>query len=283
MWPSFQTRVSGKWVLAGEHSVLHGATAIALPHPEFTLNLSFQPSSTELSVEPKSSHTMISDLFRAVEDERALDDLPISKPEGTLHLSSTIPMGAGLGSSAALCVALTRWMAEPLSISSQDFFEFARRLEHRFHGRSSGMDIAVILENEAISFNLEKGSLPLGIRTLPRFTFHDTGLRKRTSDAVFQVENFREEKPWLALQTDEAMSSAARFGIEGLERYHLGDADAGLRLIANAMSQAQECFYTWGLIPREIKNLEEDLRAQGALGVKITGAGGGGFLVALWK
>ena len=37
----FSTRIPGKWVLAGEHSVLRGASAIALPHPEFSLAFDF--------------------------------------------------------------------------------------------------------------------------------------------------------------------------------------------------------------------------------------------------
>jgi mevalonate kinase len=56
-----------------------------------------------------------------------------------------------------------------------------------------------------------------------------------------------------------------------------------LALIARSMKRAQECFATWQLIPGDAYRLAQDLERQGALAVKITGAGGGGFLVALWN
>ena len=82
---------------------------------------------------------------------------------------------------------------------------------------------------------------------------------------------------------DEAMGSASRDATEGLLNYDAGNTTHGLKLIAQAMSKARECFYSWGLVPKEAEHLEEDLMAQGALAVKLTGAGGGGMIVALWE
>jgi mevalonate kinase len=204
------------------------------------------------------------------------------KPKGLLQMNSTIPIGAGLGSSAALCVAITRWMREPLGISSHDQIEFATRLEHRFHGRSSGMDVAVIAANDPISFSMEKGMRSLGVKKLPRFTFHDTGLRSRTSECVLKVEAFRESCPAQASQIDDSMATASRLAMEGLIQYDSNRTLDGLNLIQKAMLQARECFYSWNLVPEEACHAEEQLLKQGALAVKLTGAGGGGMLVALW-
>jgi mevalonate kinase len=48
------------------------------------------------------------------------------------------------------------------------------------------------------------------------------------------------------------------------------------------MAWSQECFEGWGLLPPEAKALARELKAQGALATKLTGAGSGGMIVALW-
>lgn len=277
----FEARIPGKWVLTGEHAVLQGMTAVALPHPSFFLTLRFKPKSGQkLKVMPAEVESEILELIRAIADSR--EEQNFSEPEGELDILSSIPLGAGLGSSAALCVAITQWLSPTLKIKPEDFFEFATQLEHRFHGKSSGMDVAVILANEPVSFVRGRGAIPLGIKRIPKFTFHDTGLRARTSDCVIKVESFREENRTLALKVDEAMGQASRLSMEGLFAFDSGEVKTGLELLAKAMKQAQECFYTWELVPGEAKRIQDQLYRQGALGVKLTGAGGGGMLVALW-
>lgn len=285
MWNNFKIRVPGKWVLTGEHAVLRGATAVALPHPEMGLTLSFEsrPGGSQLEIEPSDAETVILDLLNAVAESWTREGRQFTMPTGRLEMKSTIPIGAGLGSSAALCVALTHWLSEPLGLSPEQKVEYATQLEHRFHGRSSGMDVAVIAAGEPISFVMGKGSQCMGIRKLPRFTFHDTGLRSRTSECVSKVETFRGEKPSLAEKVDEVMSSASRSAMEGLARYEAGNVEEGLKILQESMEKARECFYTWELVPGAAKRLEEDLLKQGARAVKITGAGGGGMVVALWE
>ncbi len=284
-WTPFQTRVRGKWVLAGEHAVLRGGSAIALPHPEFALELEFKPlaQSASLEVIPESAQPVIQEILATVLDQE------IAAPTGRLEIRSSIPIGAGLGSSAALCVAVGRWLSPILGLSTPSSLqEFATRLEHRFHGRSSGMDVAAIVAGEPISFIMKDGSgaIPLGVQKQPRFTFHDTGLRARTSDCVAKVEKLREKDPVLAEKLDRQMSAASQLALDGLVRYgsqsSSKEAKEALEMIASAMRHAQECFYAWQLIPAEAKKLQAELLAKGALATKVTGAGDGGMIVALW-
>ncbi|MEK6577816.1 MAG: hypothetical protein AABZ55_01200, partial [Bdellovibrionota bacterium] len=65
-WSRFETRVPGKWVLAGEHAVLRGGTAVTLPHPQFSLKLSFKPGGLGLRVVPVAAESVIRDLLGAV-------------------------------------------------------------------------------------------------------------------------------------------------------------------------------------------------------------------------
>lgn len=278
-WPAFKTRASGKWVLTGEHSVLRGATAIALPHPEFGLSLDFEPDERmgTLRVEPQTAQNVIQELLSAFHNQ-----FP-STPRGTLRVESSIPIGAGLGSSAALCVAMSRWWAKNLKITDSEILRFATRLEDRFHGKSSGMDIAVITAGQPIVFSMENGMCPLQVKKIPRFTFHDTGIRASTRECIQQVEAYGRRSSLEGLQRDQAMNFASRLAMEGLLRYDEGEMKQGISWIRDAMQRAQDCFYLWKLIPAEAEKLESELLKQGALAVKMTGAGGGGMLVALWE
>ncbi len=282
-WSDFKTEVSGKWVLTGEHSVLRGATAIAVPYQSVGLSLCFEfKTNSNLNVMPQSAQGLVQELFDSVADAWEEEGNTFVYPTGQLEIKSTIPIGAGLGSSAALCVALTRWMAEPLGLQEKDWVEFATRLEHRFHGRSSGMDVAAISYGEPISYVMGEGVNLIGIKKLPFFTLHDTNLRTRTSDCVLRVEQFREESAALAIRVDEEMSVASRWALEGLIRYDAGSCQEGLDLLQKAMKRAHQCFDTWQLVPEPAERLKEQLIEEGALAVKLTGAGGGGMLVALW-
>jgi mevalonate kinase len=292
MWPSFHVKIPGKWVLAGEHSVLRGAQAVALPHPDFSLELSFQPQVWSqpwaqeeefLKIVPESAAPLIVDILKTIREQtpsRGSGGFPW--PRGSLLMESTIPVGAGLGSSAALCVALTRWVSGPLGLAEHELFDFARKLEDRFHGRSSGMDVAAASMGQPIAFTMQGGGRALKVTQLPRFTFHDTGLRSRTNDCVARVNAFRDSAPAAGDRWDRQMGEASELSIAGLEAFQRSPEE-GLPLLTKAMGLARACFEQWGLVPPEVRALEERLLAQGALAVKLTGAGGGGFVVALWR
>jgi mevalonate kinase len=94
------------------------------------------------------------------------------------------------------------------------------------------------------------------------------------------------EDPISAIRADESMSRASRLVLEGLAHFDRisapGALDQALGLIAQGMKAAHESFLIWALVPGKVQRDIEALYRQGALAVKLTGAGGGGFLVALW-
>ncbi len=283
-WSDFRIRVPGKWVLCGEHSVLRGATALALPHPEFGLTLRFKerPSMDGLQIVTSEGADAVRDLIDAVIEREGDEERSVDRPRGELSIESTIPVGSGLGSSAALCVALTRWMSDPLRIDSDRFFEFARELENRFHGRSSGMDVAAVLHAKPIAYTMGRPPERIEVRKLPRFTFHDTGLRARTNECIFRVDRKREEDPTQALYTDDLMRKASRLCMEGLSLYDAGATNEGIQRLGQGVDLAFDAFLRWELVPAEAMRIREKLMREGARSARLTGAGGGGFVVALW-
>ncbi|MCC7440034.1 MAG: hypothetical protein IT285_00285 [Bdellovibrionales bacterium] len=271
MTHAFRAQAPAKWALTGEHAVLRGAEAVVFPHPEYALELVFEPGErgAALRLNPVDQTARVRELL-----EQA-DVSPL--PEGLLSLRSTIPLGAGFGSSAALCVVLARWIlsARGLSADSASVRALATRLEHHFHGESSGMDVAVATEGRALRFRRGEEPRPLELKRMPRFTFHDTGHRASTQDCIRRVADLASTDPARARSLDAQMAEASQLAIRALAQGELGP-------LAQAMDLGQGCFQGWGLLPPGVETLEQTLRAQGALAVKLTGAGGGGFIVALW-
>jgi mevalonate kinase len=204
-------------------------------------------------------------------------------PLGTLRVESTIPSGAGLGSSAALSVALTRWL-QARGATIVDVFAFARDVESRFHGTSSGMDIAAVLSATPIVFR--RGQAPEPLPALPagplRFTLHDTGLRSATRDCVAQVDQWRLAHPEAAGPMDAQMALAVDEGRRGFA-LAAGDPAAACAHFCRSFALSTEVFVVWGLLPEAVRSRAEELRTRGAEAVRLTGAGRGGTLVALWK
>lgn len=279
--PSFQIRVPGKWVLVGEHSVLRGVEAITLPIAppcdSFALTLTYTPGLEPFRILPIEADPHVRPL---------IEKLAVEAKTGVLTIESRIPPGAGLGSSAALCVAFVRW-AEYMRHGSGFLPELswvtaeATRLEDHFHGKSSGMDVAAVSYGEPIVFSRAGGARPLGLSRLPRFTLHDTSLRASTRACVEKVRRLVAEQPAQAAAIDERMQIARNMAEKGLRAYFRSEAE-GLKAVAGAMELARGCFEEWGLIPPEVSALMARLREEGALACKPTGAGGGGFVVALW-
>jgi len=274
--------IPGKWVLSGEHSVLRGGAAIAMPHPEFSMHFQFSPClSGGLDVDPTEMRNTV---FQLIERLR-----PSFEPEGIqglLSIQNSIPMGAGLGSSAALCFGLVHWLAEwggrqDLSIS--DRVSLARELENTFHGKSSGMDVAAVSARKPIFFKMGELPVELELAELPRFSFHDTGKRAETRECVDSVQKLLSTNSELGVKIDQEMTFATEETKSGLFAFDSGDREIGLATLSSAMKRSTDCFRKWGLLTDLIESQIRQLYRDGALAVKPTGAGRGGFLVALWQ
>lgn len=275
----FSIEVPGKWVLTGEHSVLRGKDAIAFCHPTFSLNLSYREQD-HLLITPNPFQSQIKELL-----SRSLEYLKLPTTafqNGKIDIQSQIPVGAGLGSSAAVCVAIARLVLWKTGSDLGVWIPLATFLEDIFHGKSSGMDVSVIAHAHPVLFSIEKKARPLtGMSRFPRFELYDSGKRGQTKDCIEIVRQWREQHVDRAAIMDEQMNHATQTALLGLQSFQ-NEPLAGEMLVAKAMTEAQECFETWGLVSDSLLAQKVDLLKQGAMAVKLTGAGMGGFWVALW-
>lgn len=278
--PSFQTQVYGKWILAGEHAVLRGHPAIIFPVKEKSLTLKYWPTEEEIRAEFSGDFgDELQFLFWSVL-ERAIEILDIHHGQlnGYFHLASNIPIGAGMGASAALCVAVGRWFVEQGLMSTENLHEFARQLENLFHNESSGVDIAVAIAGEGIYFSRSGGFHAFKPAWAPRWYLSFSEKVSTTARCVKKVKELWLQDPKLAEAIDLDMAQSVQLAEKALQ---LNEPDGAMNL-KNALDLACSCFKRWGLVESNIARHMQVLLDAGALGVKPTGSGDGGFVVSLW-
>lgn len=276
----FRVFASGKWILAGEHAVLRGSPALVFPIQSCGMTLEYKVSAEPLSLHLIGERGSELKLLTWGVIENAVQRLG-QKPTaltGQLTVSSNIPMGAGLGASAALCAVISRWCQYLGWLSETDIYEFARSLEDLFHGESSGVDVAVALSGQGLRFIRGGERTVLDINWRPFFYLSYSGQRGVTAECVAKVKQLHAESPKLALDLDARMRAAVELATEALS----GTPTSNLGQLIEALGMANSCFNEWGLIEGQLRTHLEDLRKWGALAVKPTGSGGGGYVLSLW-
>jgi mevalonate kinase len=271
-----RARASGKVILLGEHAVVYGVPALAVGLDR----------GVEVTVEPASRASIVIGERRAEAGDgsdtaRALDALLAVLDAGPVSARAELelPAGSGLGVSAALGVAVARAVLGVTRESSSDA-ERARVLaaaaawEGVFHGSPSGIDAAVAERGGCIRFTRGAGIEPVRLaRPLP-LVVAVAGPPASTKRMVGEVARLRERRPEVVQKAFDAILALvnnARFCLEAGDLPGLGKLmDLNQMLLAGLMVSTQG-----------IERACEVLRKAGALGAKLTGAGGGGVVVGL--
>lgn len=269
-------RAPGKVILLGEHAVVHGAPALA----------------TSLGAGVEVAVELRDDGRRSIEAAAVLDDPRLARAVAEaaqsaglaagrgyrVGISGDLPVAVGLGSSAALAVALVRGFAAALDRAADVEADraAAHRVECVFHGTPSGVDVAASLAGELVWF--EAGPPRRVEPVVPARPFevvvdvaagrHDTG---RT---VGDLRRRAAARPDLYRGLFAAIGDLVRGARAAIER---GD----LAALGEAMTLDHGLLRTCGVSTPELDRAVERARAAGALGAKLTGGGGGGAIVAL--
>ncbi len=271
----------GKWILAGEHSVLRGSSALVFPLQSKSLKISYIEDSSPLRLEVISENK--AELKGAALGiiDTSFESLGLEKNQlkGTLSLINSIPVGAGLGASASLCVAMSEWLSWLKLLPKEDVFVFSKKLEDLFHGQSSGLDISVVMQKTPLSFSIKKGYEKISLKWKPYLFLSYTGHKGSTVDCVSSVVELIHKKPEWGRSLDEQMSEAVSLCYRAL----IGESESNrLADLSRSLNKAYGCFKSWGLIDDRMDSHIRWLRENGAIAVKPTGSGGGGFVLSLW-
>lgn len=275
----------GKIILFGEHFVVYGVPAIA--------------SALELKVEaeivPEEKGIAADDLltgrkvFYRRDEAPIIDLMPIflkqfnlsEKERFYIKLRSNVPRYGGLGSSAALVVAVARAMSDYFKRGFDDYKinEIAYEAEKYFHRTPSGVDNTVATFGGVLWFekNMEGG--PNRIERLKfkkpvEVVIGNTGITRDTGEVVQGVRNRKEKNP----EKYEKIFSEVKKLVHN-SRDALLEND--LPRVGRLMDENHQLLRKIEVSCGELDTLCETALSSGAFGAKLTGGGMGGFMIAL--
>lgn len=280
---STRATAPGKIILFGEHAVVYGQPALAVPITEVRATATVEPAKPgrgtiiyaldqglEFSLKASQESAL------ALAARLVLEILRTPEPDAHITVQSTIPFASGLGSGAAVSAALARSLAEYLNhpISDTELSALVYEVEKVHHGTPSGIDNTVICYNKPVYFIRDK-TIEIFDAPIP---FHlliaDTGVPSPTRLTVASVRAAWElNKPQYEayFQKIGCIAKNARAAIEA------GD----IKSLGPLMNENHSLLSVIGVSSPELDTLVESARMGGAWGAKLSGGGGGGNMIAI--
>lgn len=274
-----------KIILLGEHAVVYGKPAIAIPVME---------RQAEVIIEPGRPHAGIVLHAENLGRRYLLDAVPVdeplaftvrnvlrrlgirSEPDLRITVTSTIPIASGLGSGAAVATALVKALSAHLGarLSPEQVSGLVYETEKLHHGTPSGIDNTVIAFGCPIWFRRDTPPEPFNVGSAFHLLIADTGVSSPTRVTVAEVRGRWSAARSVYEQIFERIGTvveAARLVLES------GDAPA----LARLMNANQELLRQLDVSSPVNERLIEAALQAGALGAKLSGGGRGGNIVAL--
>ncbi len=267
-------RAFGKIILAGEHSVVYGYPAIACPIPlivDIDIRFSNNPGlyfHNKTFIPKDGSKLLFTRIFLKLVEL-------LGRNVGFLEINvfNSIPNGYGLGSSAALSISLIRSIIIFLNTprTSNDIASIAMEIEKIFHGNPSGIDHTTILEEKFIWFkngNFEKINTQLEIEIVIVMS-KSYGMTIKSIDHVSRLSNTQTKYTNNILESIANLTNQMRKAIELCNYLDIG----------YLMNENHRLLRALGVSNLELDYLCNVAISNGALGAKLTGAGGGGCII----
>ncbi len=274
----------GKVILLGEHAVVYGRPAIAVPVAQVRAEAALQ------ATPPGSGLTVVAlDLERSLHLASAsLDDplaaiacltlarLDLEDLDGLLTISSTIPIAGGMGSGAAVSTAIVRAIAAFVGadLTADEVSALVFEVEKLYHGTPSGIDNTVVGYEQPVVFVRGRPPELLAVGAPLHLLVADSGVAASTRQVVAGVRQRWEADParyeWLFDQIGLCVVAARR-------AFEAGDAGA----LGALMDRNHALLVEMGVSSPALERLVQAARGAGALGAKLSGAGAGGNVVAL--
>ena len=276
----------GKVILCGEHAVVYGQPAIALP----VFDIQTRCVVLARPGDPKGTVLINDHAIDLKSDLASLSpDHPIRKtitlvlaalsmehmPACEIQIYSSIPIGGGLGSSAsvpvALCRAVSAFTGHPLDDDAVN--EIAFEIERLHHKTPSGIDNSVITYGRPVFFTKNHPLEWLEVPTELLFLIANSGIKGSTAKAVLQIK-----ENWLTdpVRYESIFSDIGAISIAMRESLRSGNhSEIGKLMVAN-----HHLLQKLNVSTDKLDTLIETANQAGAYGAKMSGGGLGGNIIA---
>lgn len=294
VWMGVVASAPAKVILFGEHFVVYGEPAIVLAIDKRAYAKAELRDDKRLylrSVDLNLAGYFESGIFKTEQGdakEAKLKFEPLKLAVGkvleihgenvglNIEVNSTVPVAAGLGSSAAVAAAVTAAVGALLNvkISKEDVFRISFEAEKIVHGTPSGVDPAISTFGGTLLFQMDTGFKPLDVKADVPLVIGDTGVERSTRVQVATVRGVKDKYPRVV---NPMMRAAREIVLRAIDALKEDD----LETLGDLMNINHALLYGLGVSDESLEWLINAARKAGALGAKLTGAGGGGCMIAL--
>ncbi len=298
----------GKIILFGEHAVVYGHPALAVPVTQVQATADV---TTDLATDAEANKPIKKDLGEKNWHSRIfieapdiglffpleallLDQTPhplaaviinvfqflgiTSHPALKIRVTSTIPIASGLGSGAAVSVAMIRALSAHFghTLDNEQINALAYETEKLHHGTPSGIDNTVITYARPVYFVKGKPIETLRVGRPFTIVIGNTGIRAPTKESVGDVRKLWEmdKKRW-----EKVFAKVGTIAQQARKAIESGKSD-GLGML---MDENHTLLQELAVSSPELDRLVSMARAAGADGAKLSGGGRGGNMIALVK
>jgi len=270
----------GKTIIMGEHAVVYGYPAFAIPL-----------LSTPVIVKMKQSNenSLISKYYAGKIDKipdslsgvkfliNLLDqELNDSKVNYTISIDSGLPIARGMGSSAAIAAAITRAFFDffDKELNHQELLDYVNKSETVTHGKASGLDALTVSSESPIKFGKNVAPKHFNFNSDGFIVIADSGIKGRTKETVADVRTMYDREPErigsYLQQLGDYATKASDYLVKG-----------NLKQLGLIFSLANEVLTKLDLSIPKVDRLINAANHAGSLGSKITGGGRGGCIICL--
>ncbi len=273
-----------KIILMGEHSVVYGQPAIALPLPSVQLSVTLSSrQDNQRIIKSRYYHGSLENLPSSMIGIKKLIDTLSARFNDQetgwdLKIESQLPAERGMGSSAASAIAIIRaffdYYDEPLDRTL--LLQLADVEEQITHRSPSGLDAATVSSDKPLFYVKGRIGVPIEMNLDASLVIADTGKKGATKEAILAV------KDELKNNNEKAEEHIKHLGeLVNQTKDYLVQND--IVKLGDALNFAQTDLAALNVSDPSLDHLIHVARDNGALGAKLTGGGRGGCMIALMQ